>query len=243
MEPEQYLSSYGWQRGKTRWSHPNFHGWFTTEEAVQAQADVRRGQLAFELGFNGDVKRLLRAVASMQRHFPPPLPTAGYPSRYEAVCAYVEVHPEAKAAAIGMALNISTKHVYEALSRRKRRLARKKPAPPPPKAIEIATSQPTASPAKVALLANVSLPVARAAVEAGRTGMESKKNKRARALLPMLFGRGDRRENCTGYKTCMDRAARLARGDEHVHCPVDCAEFEPVDRKMLLNELARLQPL
>ncbi len=250
MDPERYLTSYGWKRGKTRWSHPDQHGWFSTEEALRAQLDLRQRQLAFELGFGGDVDRLLRALESLQKKFPQPVPTGGYPTRYEAVHAYVEANPKAKASAIGRALNLPTKVVYKLLARRKVRLAKQRLQPLSadvlsPQVVAVATVKRT-TPAKVARLTGVPLHAARAAKEitlAKRPSRAEVENRRAKHVLPMLLGPGDRRENCTGYETCVDRAARVVRGDETVHCPDDCAEFEPVDRKRMLHQIAMTQPL
>lgn len=246
MNPEQYLISYGWKRGRNRWSHPNQHGWFSTDEAVQAQLDLRQKQLSFELGFGGHVDQLIRALESLHKRFPKPIATAGYPSRYEAVSAYVAEHPEAKAVVIGRALNIPTRMVYKLLDRRKRRLAKQAapPPPPPPKVLAAAATKRT-TPAKVARLTGVPLHVARAAVDlkAKKLSRAEAAERRSKRVLPMLLGPGERREDCAGYETCVDRAARILTGEETVHCPAGCSEFEAIDRKGWLNTMAMTQPL
>lgn len=230
MEPEQYLTSYGWTKGKLRWSHPSFKGWFTTEDAVVAQVNLRREQLAFELDF-GTTKRLLTALTSLKRDFPAPVPTNGYPSRFAAIVAYVAQNPNATYAQLRHAFHLPANNAHSYLQRAKKRIAKMANAPTPP---PLPPSPPP--PAKVVVTPPPEHGIPNSSKRMTRA-------ERERRLLPMLFGHGDRRDECTSYDTCMDRAAHLLSGREQAHCPSPCEQYEAHDRRTMLDVLASSNPL
>lgn len=51
---------------------------------------------------------------------------------------------------------------------------------------------------------------------------------RARKLLPMLSGAGDRHEDCRSYETCLTKAASM---NCEAHCPESCTDYRQVPRE------------
>jgi hypothetical protein len=56
----------------------------------------------------------------------------------------------------------------------------------------------------------------------------------------MVRGKGERRENCEHYRTCLDNASR--KTSAHCKCPSDCLAFRPVQLRAINFTRSNVDP-
>lgn len=210
-----YVTALGWRRRPNgKWSHPRRRGSHTLEHAVRVAIEERRAMLEFEAAYNGALTFTAESapavVVNCPRRVDEPEPVVTEPEEPWDLAAMDPSTVEGMAA---------VQHLFVEPPKPKR--ARKRP-PPAPRVKKPGRTHPKAIVARPETFASNRLTPA----------------EKAKRVLPMLIGAGDRREDCTSYEEHMDVAAKL---NVSARCPADCADYKAYDRKAMVSYLARSQ--
>lgn len=255
MDDVGYLTVFGWRKRNGLWFHPRRRGGFPLSRAVAIQVEENRAVAAFEAAHVVAHGAPAVALSTVEEVAPVPViimprgrPGIGLDNAARnARAAVVEPEPcgppetdysdalTAKPVAIPLRQAAPSSSAIVVIPSAP---AVAEPAPSPP------VRKPLPLPPPVAPHRPVEEPLPRPFAKVAPLRIHEPvrpppaKGTREHAILPMLPGAGERREDCMLYEEHVVAPAKL---NVSAHCPADCPDYKAYDRAAWVSYVARSQ--